>query len=1327
MLAFRVGVHGGDGQGGLALLQAGHDAVLEGSDGGIRDLRGVLVGLAQLDLDLDLSGIALEENDVGGLNAQGQVGGGLILVQTGDGPDRLVEVADLAVAGGIVGIDGVQVSQIANAVVVGQIQEVVLRIVDHGGPDLVGGVGHAGQIDAGLAELIPGQVAVVAHGEQEQLAALGHDVERGSVVVAIVGGTAGEGDGGHGIGAEVVVRQIEVDQAAGLGIEHGQVGTVVVGSDDGADVVAHVSEGVAHILRQRFRVGGDPHGDDAAVGLDLVGIGVEAKHGVVGGAVNLVADSGAPAELADNSQSFPIVGGVGAEDGGLALAVLVPDDAANLRSGRLGHVDGDVLGQVRLSHGGHGDGGAAHGDAGDNAVLHGGDGLVVGLHGDVLVGQGPGHDVGLDGLAALADQQVDLLGLNDQIGSLVGGRDDGAGAGDDDQAADVGVQTAGDVGVAAAGADGVGTVGHAGLGVDDPQVVVVVAGGVVVGDGVEDTLVVVPGEAAAVAVVVEAQVSGADGSGGDDALVLRLDGLVADLVAQDLHSVNVEIVLVSAAVVTDGNVDLFLAQVVGKVNLHVGPVDSRRGLGKDLDHFVRILGGADVDVIVLRPRRGALSDPEGELRVLVLGQVDGRGDRPVVHVGVGAPAGADAAGAFLGGAGAVDEGVAVAVPVKHGPVIQLSRGVEEPGVAVVDNLNHLQIVQRELVELGSGGAAVVRGVEVAVVVDGKGVEIGGSGIRRGQSGVLGQRAGDQIHGVQLVVVAQDVELLVTVVEGHVKDGANRVAVLADHHDLVHGVDVGHVEVAVVAGHEDVAVHVLSGGHSHVDVGKQTNAGQAAAGGIAADLVGVDLPDTVAAAHAGGAARADKAEHGAAELVAAVVAAAQVNLEGDLVAGVVAHEQGDFLGQGDALEVQRNLKLLAGLGLLGNGLEVDLVAGLVHDRDVSHVLVIVALDVDVAGDEVLQRADHNGIGVVDGDVILDAGALADQAGLQHGLEAFAVQTAGGGDFAVHLGVHHAVVLGQGVEADGDLVAFRHAGGGQLLAHVEAAGVVLLPDGAVHVVVGREELTRGSLSQEHLAVLVQNREAHGSSVADVDVVVGLNGVVAVHGQLLSGELVLDDVGVAHVGAGLTVFVLQGQVVGVGVGQVGQLAGAIGLVDDGGAIQHGGIGPAAAEAVDGDGVHDVHRAFSGGHGLDVGVAFHIEALGEVAQQEVLVALVDLDVDGNLGGLVDDDGLGTAVVKDQLGVEGGDGAVAVHVSDLGVEGSAFDLFAGDVVQDGLGVGLVGHAVHVNVGLDRKGLLDGLAVDLIGGLGSQEDGALILEHAVTAVAGQPLGEDVGA
>ena len=81
----------------------------------------------------------------------------------------------------------------------------------------------------------------------------------------------------------------------------------------------------------------------------------------------------------------------------------------------------------------------------------------------------------------------------------------------------------------------------------------------------------------------------------------------------------------------------------------------------------------------------------------------------------------------------------------------------------------------------------------------------------------------------------------------------------------------------------------------------------------------------------------------------------------------------------------------------------------------------------------------------------------------------------------------------------------------------------------------------------------------------------------------------------------------------------------------------------------------------------------------------------------------------------------------DLGVEGSAFGLFAGDVVQDGLGVGLVGHAVLVDVGLDLEDLANGLAVDLIGGLGGQEDSALILEHAVTAIAGQPLGEDVGA
>ena len=66
-------------------------------------------------------------------------------------------------------------------------------------------------------------------------------------------------------------------------------------------------------------------------------------------------------------------------------------------------------------------------------------------------------------------------------------------------------------------------------------------------------------------------------------------------------------------------------------------------------------------------------------------------------------------------------------------------------------------------------------------------------------------------------------------------------------------------------------------------------------------------------------------------------------------------------------------------------------------------------------------------------------------------------------------------------------------------------------------------------------------------------------------------------------------------------------------------------------------------------------------------------------------------------------------------------------MVQDGLCVGCVGFAVHVDVGLDAVAVFVGLAVDVIGGVGADEHRSGILQHAVAAVAGDALGEDVGA
>ena len=159
------------------------------------------------------------------------------------------------------------------------------------------------------------------------------------------------------------------------------------------------------------------------------------------------------------------------------------------------------------------------------------------------------------------------------------------------------------------------------------------------------------------------------------------------------------------------------------------------------------------------------------------------------------------------------------------------------------------------------------------------------------------------------------------------------------------------------------------------------------------------------------------------------------------------------------------------------------------------------------------------------------------------------------------------------------------------------------------------------------------------------------------------------------------------------------------------------------------NVHVAFFIGDGIHVGVALDV-GVAVVVQgiiQNFFPILVEGDGHGDLDGLFRHDGGRGSVVEQVLGVQGGDLAVAVDVSDLGVERIFLAELAGQVVQDGLGVGSVGLAVHVDVGLEEVGVLIDLAVDLIGGLGAEQHRAGIGQDAVAAVAGDALGEDVGA
>ena len=746
------------------------------------------------------------------------------------------------------------------------------------------------------------------------------------------------------------------------------------------------------------------------------------------------------------------------------------------------------------------------------------------------------------------------------------------------------------------------------------------------------------------------------------------------------------------------------------------------------------------------------ASPDGQGGAGDLAQINGRGNRPVVGgqriaaagtvvvVGLGVDHARAAVGIVIVSVVqvlVVGPVVAVAVSVHEGPVVRAR--LEVPGIGGHDGHHGIlagvgilgnvgAVFQGELVQLGCAGAAVAGSVEHAVVVDGKTVHLAAGVAVQGHNRDLGELAGDEVHLVDGVVIAQQIQVVVGVVEGHVVD-ITRVDGAAHAGGLVQSAQLGGVHIAVVGRHEDIAVHVLRRGDGEVHVGVVAQTGIGAVAVVVPQGVLVDLPGAVAAAGSRGGASGDKADHQAA-VVLFLTVAAQVDLEGGLVAGIVANQQHDLtLGQGHALgQLQGNLNQLVGAGLLGHALHVDLGAGLVHHGHVGNVAVVLRADGDVAGDEVHQSALDLGSGVIHGDGVLDAGAVAQDAGFNDGGQAGGVQRTGGGNLAVLLGVDDAVVLGQGIEANGNDVALLHTGRGQLLTHVVVGGGGVLPGAAVDVVVSAVLLGGRGLGKEDLALGVLDREAQGGHVPDVQIVEGVDGGLAVQGQPLDGELVLDHVGVAHVGGDVAVSVLHAHVVArSGGGDVGFLGGTVGNVNGAAAVQHGGIRPGAAVAQDGDGVDDVQHALFIGNGIHVGVALDEEALGEVAAQEQsLPALVDLQIDGDLGGLGDGDNGGSGRLKDQSGVHGGDDAVAVHVGSSLVKRGVLSQLAGQLVQDGLGVSLVGLAVHVDVGVQSVGVLVDLAVDLIGGNRADAHGAGVLQHTVTGVAGHSLGEQIG-
>ncbi len=304
----------------------------------------------------------------------------------------------------------------------------------------------------------------------------------------------------------------------------------------------------------------------------------------------------------------------------------------------------------------------------------------------------------------------------------------------------------------------------------------------------------------------------------------------------------------------------------------------------------------------------------------------------------------------------------------------------------------------------------------------------------------------------------------------------------------------------------------------------------------------------------------------------------------------------------------------------------------------------------------------------------------------------------------------------------MVAFGAVGGNRLVDAVAlGAGVLDLVgglsgvDGPVHAEDVRGAHGCAQDARDLVAVVeLAGRKARGAGGTEQQVVDRLDGIGGAKRQLLIGEGLLGGVGVAGDvlgGAGAATGV--GHIVGVADAGIGGTGHAVDVrIHVGHIVEHGGIGPGAVVAEDGDGVLDVQllAVAGGGAAFHEGVAFQIAAGGIDGVKSAHVAgnrdgdLDGLggaggDGDGGRGGAVHGIGHGPVKVRGGLGHQG---VVAAVVNVLGEE----------VGAQGVGLSLGGHVVDLE-GVAPGALLGGqiaeLSLDLAvgiggGGVGAHED-----------------------
>ena len=525
-----------------------------------------------------------------------------------------------------------------------------------------------------------------------------------------------------------------------------------------------------------------------------------------------------------------------------------------------------------------------------------------------------------------------------------------------------------------------------------------------------------------------------------------------------------------------------------------------------------------------------------------------------------------------------------------------------------------------------------------------------------------------------------------------------------------------------------------GGSTLVDAGDDAalvDGGDSLIGGLPGHAIGMHAEGADLSAQSSGAALVhldglliQSHGHGAAELFLV-----EVDLVGGGVVGVVADLNVQVIHALGLAQIQGDVGGSAQSGTLGGA--GDAVQNghlvIVDEEGGRHIAVILSGQDQAAGAGLSILAEvhvgQDGLGPVDESGVGPAGAVA------QGIPV--------GDVGA-VGIVGHIVLGSLGDLDGDLFAVSGSGRGSVQADVALS---IAPGSAVDVIVSGGGGRTGRLIIVDIAVLAGDGHPGIRGVADQgEVSTGKDGGVGVDGGAI-GIIGLIHVRIAAevVHAGIA-SVLDGQglilggvlVVGVHVRHTGLGLGLM-ILQIAADIEHGGIGPAAVVAQNGDGVAVALDALVGGQLIGVHITLDIGA-GVVAGLVILVQAQDLGIDFHMDAAICRD-LHSALaqlLEEQVSIVGVDAAVVVEVGVVLIGDGIQD--AGDEVQQSLAVSLGDLAVAIEVAVGKtlgSGHLHHLAVHGPGDVGGQQSGVGILEvhlGAVVELIGEDiLGEEVGA